>query len=234
MINGIHFPLKMDGKELDSYLERGWFRMGPTIFTTDMIPMNGELYRVYWLRIRIAAMKFGKAQQRLFRINQDLGVEFRKFVLNDEIESLYSKYRETVTFDASESVAMYLLNGISENVYDSHVIEIRDKDKLIAVGIFDDGAGSMAGIINFYDPEYSSRSLGKYLMLLKGQYAKDHGKQFYYPGYIATGFTKFDYKLWMDREASEIYDAAQQQWVRAEMLPWLDERNANGQDRGLL
>jgi len=53
-------------------------------------------------------------------------------------------------------------------------------------------------------------------MLLKIEYALQHNKQFYYPGYISTGISKFDYKLFPGKEATEVYISSSGQWV-----PWL-------------
>ena len=67
--------------------------------------------------------------------------------------------------------------------------------------------------MNFYNPFYRARSLGKYLMLLKINYAIETGKIYYYPGYIVRGFPKFDYKLFPDQDATEFYDSTREEWV---------------------
>ena len=79
----------------------------------------------------------------------------------------------------------WLLQEQTNNVYDTAMIEVRDQGKLIAAGIFDKGRQSIAGILNFYHPGYNKYSLGKYLMLLKIDYAIAHSKQWYYPGYTS-------------------------------------------------
>ena len=84
------------------------------------------------------------------------------------------------------------------------MIKIRDKNKLIAVGYFDKGFKSIAGIMNIYHPEYNMYSLGKFLMLQKLQYAQSHNMNFYYTGYISTQSTRFDYKTFPDQNAVEV------------------------------
>ena len=52
MLVELHNPIdSLNGEELDKYLERGWFRMGQTIFTTNFLKFNGLIYSVIWLRI---------------------------------------------------------------------------------------------------------------------------------------------------------------------------------------
>jgi leucyl-tRNA---protein transferase len=213
MIRDIHFPFEMTGLELDDYLARGWFRMGQTIFTTDFIPVKNHVHPVFWLRFLVQKVNYGKKQKRLLNSNKGLTVITRPFLLSEEIEELYSLYRATIDFDAPLTVESFLLDGAIGSIYDTQLIEIRDAGRLIAAGIFDNGDNSIAGIMNFFDPAYKAKSPGKFLMLLKINYAIESGKQYYYPGYIAGGFAKFDYKLFPDPAAAEIYDPHREEWI---------------------
>lgn len=216
MIKAIHFPPAITGQQLDNYLSRGWFRMGQTIFTTDFIPVDENIHPVYWLRLPVQQVSFGKKQKRLFTINKNFSVAVNTYRPTDEIEEMYSLYRVSINFDAPQTACGFLLDETGEefkNVYDTRVIEIRDGGRLIAAGIFDNGENSIAGIMNFYHPAYKSKSLGKYLMLLKIKLAIASGKKYYYPGYIVGGYPKFDYKLFPDAERTEWYDSIREEWV---------------------
>lgn len=213
MIHDIHFPQKLSGRALDFYLERGWFRMGHTIFTTHLIYMNGQFYPVHWLRIVLPRLEWGRRQRQLSKHNSSFQVHCRPFVLTSEIEDLYSKYRLSVDFSVSPTVMDFLHGNRPLPIFNSYAIEVRDAGKLIAIGIFDCGHNSIAGIMNFYDPDYAPYSPGKYLMLLKAEWARDNGHQYYYPGYLAIGMKKFDYKLWLQRSATEYYDPRSQVWL---------------------
>jgi arginine-tRNA-protein transferase len=97
-------------------------------------------------------------------------------------------------------------------VFDTYVVEVRDENKLIAAGIFDNGSQSIAGIMNFYDPAYRKQSLGKFLMLMKINYARQQRKAYYYPGYLVNDYPKFDYKLFPCQSATEVFDANSGTW----------------------
>jgi arginine-tRNA-protein transferase len=216
MIKAIHFPLHLTTQELDDYLSRGWFRMGQTIFTTDFVPVTDKVHPVYWLRLLVKRVQYGKKQKKLLAINKDFSISIRPFHISLELEELYLKYKSAVNFEAPPSVESFLLDGMGEtfkSVYDTQVILLRDAGRLIAVGIFDRGEASIAGIMNFYDPLYKAKSPGKYLMLLKINYAIETGKLYYYPGYIVGGFSKFDYKLFPDPAATELYDSIKENWL---------------------
>ena len=218
MTNEIEYPDKVTGNTLDAYLERGWFRMGQSIFTTDFIFPDNDFYRVFWLRYRLENIFSQNKSRRLMRVNKKFTAVLKPLELNQEMEDLYQVYLQSLDFRPSRTLRDYLMEHSNspeaiDNIYDSVLIEIRDQEKLIAIGIFDKGEKSIAGIINFYDPKYKKYSLSKYLMILKAQYAKEKGMSFYYPGYIAADYNKFDYKLFINPDSAEIYDPGDESWL---------------------
>jgi arginine-tRNA-protein transferase len=203
----------MTGSKLDFCLSKGYFRTQQDLFTCRYVLFEDTLYPVHWLRITLANVTYGKTQLRLFRINEKFSVSVKPFTLTDELETLYARYRASINFDAPESVEACLLGVAIKNSFDTYVVEVRDGTRLIAAGIFDDGARSIAGIMNFYDPAYRKQSLGKYLMLLKINYAQSQHKTYYYPGYIVSNYPKFDYKLFVCESATEVFDDTSGLWL---------------------
>jgi arginine-tRNA-protein transferase len=49
---------------------------------------------------------------------------------------------------------------------------------------------------------------------MKIDFALANGISFYYTGYISTSISKFDYKLFPDKEAVEVYLPLENKWVR--------------------
>ena len=99
MVDDIHFPENLTGRELDEYLSRGWFRMGQTIFTTDAVPLNGGVHAVHWLRINLRQLKYGKSQKKLFLINKNFTVHVKSLGIATELEDLFTLYRTSVDFN---------------------------------------------------------------------------------------------------------------------------------------
>jgi leucyl-tRNA---protein transferase len=218
MIKDLDFPEELTGAELDAYLEKGWYRLGQLVFTTDFIPNGEHMYRVFWLRFRLADIAYGKKQLTLLKQNQHFEITIKHLEITSEAEALFQQYRASIAFEVSPTMANYLFDGSIfaanvDNIFQTDMIEVRDRGRLIAIGVFDNGATSIAGILNFYHPEYGRFSPGKFLMLLKIKHAIDCGKEWYYPGYIAHNYTKFDYKLFPGRNAAEIYDSVRQKWL---------------------
>ncbi len=203
----------MKGSQLDFCLSKGYFRMQQAIFTCRFLLFNNRLCSVHWLRIAVGNVTYGAKQRRLLRLNEKFLVAIKPFALTEEIEILYALYKSTVDFDAPDSVESWLLVGAIHNAFDTYVIEVRDENRLIAAGIFDKGSQSIAGIMNFYHPDYHKQSLGKYLMLLKINYARLQQKAYYYPGYVATNYLKFDYKLFSCEAATQVFDGNSGEWL---------------------
>jgi arginyl-tRNA--protein-N-Asp/Glu arginylyltransferase len=227
-----HEHIKFKGTVLDNFLASGCYRMRQDIFTTDLVWDNHTIYNVFWLRYPLTHFYFDKKPQKLLAANNTFEITTRIFSINKEIEALYQIYFDKVNFDAPPSMQDFLFGetftgGFGHNLFDSEIIEVRDNGKLIAAGIYDKGSTAIAGIMNFYDPAYKKYSLGKYLMLLKMQLAIKKEMQFYYPGYIAYKYNKFDYKLFPNPHLAEVFDSKKKIWVQynKDLLFQLVEKN---------
>ncbi len=215
-------PEVLTGTELDAYLERGWYRMQQEVFTTTHVALP-DFYRVHWLRYAINRLAPRPTHRKIRNLNRRFMVSVEPFHgVTDEEEWLYQRYRSSITFDGADHIQECLLDGndLNRNIFDTRCFQVWDADRLIAVGYLDLGQTSGAGILNFFDPDYRKYSLGKYLMLLKFDFLKSSGYQFYYPGYVVAGLSKMDYKLFLGEDVAEYFDADQQVWLpfRKELL----------------
>lgn len=214
MLAELHYPINsLKGEQLDEYLERGWFRMGQTIFTTNFLKFNGLLYSVMWLRIDLLNFIPTKTHQKLQKLNAKFRVEIKPSIaLTSEHLILFNKYKNHVPFDAAPSLSHLLYDDKFSNVFDSYEVNIYDEQKLIACGIFDLGRDASTGITCFYDPDYQKHSLGKYLMFLKIDFSKKQGMSYFYPGYFAPDYPMFDYKLDLAKPFLEFLDLSTNLW----------------------
>lgn len=219
-------PESLTSDQLDALLAMGWYRMHQSIFTTNHIFLEDRTLRVFWLRYVLKTLQFSQKQQKLLRQNQRFKVINKPVTITEELEDLYRSYKTVISFEPAPSVAGWLFDEEeNKNIYDTHIIEIRDSGKLIAAGIYDKGRNSIAGIMNFYHPDYRKYSLGKYLVLLKAQLAKNTHYKWYYPGYITYGYPAFDYKLLLGEQHTEMFLPELNGWCsyNSEMVNTLGE-----------
>jgi leucyl-tRNA---protein transferase len=205
-------PENLNPADLDGYLERGWFRMGQSIFTTNFLNFKGQYYSALWLRIALDEYSGDSTERKLGKLNRRFRHSIRKASITAEKETLFLKYRENVSFEASPSLHHLLMGKSSTTIFDTYEVCLYDGNTLIAVGYFDQGRHASAGIISFYDPSYKKFSLGKYLIYLKVAHAKQTGMQFFYPGYFVPGYKLFDYKLSIGKAALYYLEFQSNSW----------------------
>lgn len=212
MFAQVHCPDTLAAEELDRYLEQGWFRMGQTIFTTNFLNFKTHLYSAIWLRIPLRDLSHDTTQKKLAKKNSRFRVEIRRALITPEKEALFSAYRQSIHFEASASLRALLFGKSIHNIYNTQEINIYDGNKLIAIGFFDLGKKSAAGISSFYDPAYKKYSLGKYLIYLKLEYCKNMDLEYFYPGYFVPGYPLFDYKLEIGKSVLEYLEFTSSKW----------------------
>jgi len=213
MFAQVHCPETLGPEELDTYLEKGWFRMGQTIFTTNFLNFKNQFYSAVWLRVSLAGFSTGRTQQKLIKLNAGFRTVIQQATITPEKEALFANYKRDISFEASSSLNHLLFGKSARTIYNTHEVNVFDADTLIATGFFDIGATSAAGITCFYDPAYKKYSLGKYLIYLKMDYCKKLALQYFYPGYFVPGYSFFDYKLSIGKPALQYLQLSSQRWL---------------------
>lgn len=213
MHSEFYYPDSLTGAQLDFFLEAGWYRMHEGLFTTHFIAMDEELYRVFWLRYNLQMFRESKSIRKIIAANKKFSYAIKPLQVTEEMEYLYKRYQSGIDFEGAHSVHSWLYNQTTPpGIFNSWVVEVRDGSRLIAAGVFDNGDKSIAGILNFYDPEYKKHSPGKNLIVLKLQHAIASGKLWYYPGYIVHNYPKFDYKTFAGEAYCEIFVPGANKW----------------------
>ena len=187
--------------------------MGQTIFTTSFLNFKNQFYDAVWLRVGLQEYKPDKKYEKLVKYNEAFEVIIQPASIDHQREELFARYKLSVPFEASPSLTFLLYGKSSHNIYNSYEVSIYDGSKLIALGIFDQGENTAAGITSFYDPDYKKFSLGKYLIYLKINYCKNLGLDFFYPGYFVPGYNPFNYKLEIGKSSLEYLDISKQTWL---------------------
>jgi leucyl-tRNA---protein transferase len=209
-------PQTLTPEELDDYLQRGWFRMGQTIFTTNFLNFKSEFYSALWLRIDLDRFSADSTQLKLFKQNARFRAEINPAVVTPFQESLYEKYKNSISFEASNSLKALLFGRSPYKIYNTFEVNVYDGDTLVAAGFFDIGKNTAAGISSFYDPAYKKYSLGKYLIYQKINFCKQRGLRYFYPGYFVPGYSFFDYKLSIGKPVLEYLELQTGRWLPIE------------------
>jgi arginine-tRNA-protein transferase len=204
----LYIPLKqpLDPAFMDGLLAMGFYRMQQHVFTTSIVVLDADTwFQVKWVRVVLADYEPNNRYLKLQKLNKRFELVQTVAIIDDEVEQLYQRYLGGIDFDASSSVRSFLMDTHPYDYFPSRMWQVRDGDRLIACGYFDEGIQSAAGILNFYDPAYARYSPGLWLYLHNVHHAASTGKQFFYPGYIGIGYKKFDYKLLAGTHRMEVW-----------------------------
>ncbi|MEO6548483.1 MAG: hypothetical protein ABIN94_10805 [Ferruginibacter sp.] len=216
MFAQVEYPENLLPRQFDDFLERGWFRMRQTIFTTHFLHFNQRFYSAIWLRVKLDDSIYDKKFQALRKLNKAFTVEIKKApgsVISAQHEALFQQYRQSLSFEVSATLQELLFGNEQISRFPTYVINVLDSDKLIAAGFFDMGRKTAAGITCIYDPAYKKHSLGKFLMYLKMDYCKQQKVDFFYPGYMVPGYKAFDYKMEIGKDSLEYLQLGSGRWV---------------------
>lgn len=193
-INEQFFATSVTPGDLDLLLADGWRHFGELFFRYNLGIYDGEIRRVFALRIDLERFLFTRSQRRLIRRNADLEFSFGKAVIEDDVQRLFDIHKERFTSGAPGSIRDFLSADPGRIPCETLSCRIIDGERLAAVSFFDVGERSVSSIYGMFDPSESKRGLGILTMLREIEYAAENGKRYYYHGYVYEGPSFYDYK----------------------------------------
>ncbi|MCB9293516.1 MAG: hypothetical protein H6559_10385 [Lewinellaceae bacterium] len=190
--------------------------MGQTIFTTHFLCFYRAFYSAaVWIRLPLQGYEFRKSLRKAFSPQPAAFPRQGKVPasLNPEKEQLYRRYKASFPGILAPSLKDSLLDGEDLNIYNTYEVAVYDGSELVVLSFFDLGKNSAASIMGIYDPDYNRHSLGFFTMLMEIDFCMQRGMEFFYPGYVVPGYSRFDYKLRIGRaEDIEYFDLRTQGW----------------------
>ncbi len=176
-------------------IERGWRRFGHMFFR----PICADCHACESFKIDVKNYHFSKSERRILRKNQDLKTIIRYPQVTTEHLQLFEKYHQHMKLKrdwAHESVTprhyyMSFVHGYGKFGYE---VLYYLEDQLIAVDLIDILPEGISSIYFYYDPDFSSRSLGTYSMLRQIQMAQENELNWIYMGYYVEDCQSLKYK----------------------------------------
>jgi arginine-tRNA-protein transferase len=172
--------------------ELGFRRSGPHLYRPHCAACDACIPA----RVPAAAFNPSRQQRRIWQKNQDLRVEDRSGIDEDEFYSLYARYIEGRHRDGD----MY---PPSRQQFDSfltsewnctHFFCFYAESGLVAVAVADIIDNGVSAIYTFFDPDQESRSLGTFAVLWQIELARRLGLGHVYLGYWISQCRKMAYK----------------------------------------
>jgi arginyl-tRNA--protein-N-Asp/Glu arginylyltransferase len=204
-------PETLSPAELDERLGRGWFRIGDTLMTCEVVWFEGVLRSALWTRLPVQQHVFKKSHRKLMRrIERDLEVAIEPMVIDDERRAIYERYRDHVGGERAAALDEILGPDRGRGLFDTWELSFRRGGRLVAFSWFDLGEDSVQSLAGVFEPEHGRDSLGFASMLFEVRYAQELGLSHFYPGYLLPGAPEMEYKRRVG--PLEIWDPHSQDW----------------------
>lgn len=199
-------PEDVTAEEFDRLMAAGWYHYNKRFRRFNR---RGS-YTAIPLRIRLKDFKPSKSQRRVLRINADLKVDLLPFQVESDGDEWELFRRHCIRFGSKAPKEVHIPNPSELNKR----FRVLDGKQLIAASYLEIGHLSSYAYYATFDPEVEWRSLGIFTMLKEIEYAKEQGKEFYYPGFAYDKPSLFDYKKRF--HGLESYDWQTGEWKKFE------------------
>jgi len=199
-------------ENLFGLLSRSGFRRSGEMLYTPKCPSCNACVSV---RIPVDEFKASKSQKRVWRKNGDIKIGIEEVEFNQEHFDLYLKYQkarhpESSMCDEDPSKYITFINSAYSR---SRFLTITIDEQLIGISVVDQFNGGISAVYTFFDPDYSKRSLGTYVILYMVKLARLRKIPFVYLGYWIDESNKMNYK----RNFRPLQGYINRQWVDLEL-----------------
>jgi arginine-tRNA-protein transferase len=147
-------------------------------------------------RVAVADFKSNRSQKRCLKNNQNTQAVIKPASFEQAHYELYLRYQSIRHSDgdmAKSSAAEYL-DFLGSSWCDTHFVEFFIENQLAAVAVVDQLDNALSAVYTFFDPVFSSHSLGVYAVLWQIEHAKREQKEFLYLGFWIEECKKMAYK----------------------------------------
>ncbi len=177
-------------------VKRGWRRFGEYFSR----PNCDDCTACQSLRIDVENFKLSRSQRRVLKKNSKTRILVRKPSVTYEHLELYEKYHRYMgvkkgwdyySVDAHSYHDLYVKGY---KTFGNEILYYRDQ-KLIGVDLIDYLDDGISSIYFYYDPDYSSLSLGVYSLLKEIEFAKKRELNWIYLGYYVKECDSLNYKI---------------------------------------
>jgi arginine-tRNA-protein transferase len=148
------------------------------------------------VRLPVAQFKPNRNQKRCLQKNQQTTAIIKPAVFEQAHYDLYLRYQNHrhAEGNMAKSSPDEYIRFLGSSWCDTRFIEFSIADELAAVAIVDCVDDGLSAVYTFFDPKFSSYSLGVYAVLWQIDYAQQQGLEWLYLGFWIADCQKMNYK----------------------------------------
>ena len=178
---------------LFALLSRSGFRRSGDMLYTPKCPNCKACVSV---RIPVDKFSPSKSQKRIWKKNHDIRITIEEVAFRQKHFDLYLKYQRARHPDSTmcDDDPNKYISFIESNYSKSRFLCMYVDKKLIGISVVDQFEGGISAVYTFFDPEYSKRSLGTYIILYMIKISRLRKVPYVYLGYWIDQSAKMNYK----------------------------------------
>lgn len=146
------------------------------------------------IRILAGEYRLAKSHRRILRKNQDVDVRISSPKLTKDKIRIYSDYLASQHDCGPDHSADSLGSFLYTSPVRTLEFEYRLRRRLVAVGIVDICSRSLSSVYAFFDPDFSSISLGTFSAIQEILFCQEHKIPHYYLGFLVADCPSMNYK----------------------------------------
>ena len=173
-------------------LEQGFRRSGDEIYA----PHCPHCSACIPVRLPVAKFKPSRSQKRCLNKNIDTQAIVKPAVFEQAHYDMYLRYQEIRHGDGSMANASPedYLGFLGSSWCDTRFVEFSINNELAGVAVIDQFEHAWSAVYTFFEPKFSSYSLGVYAVLWQIEQATQQKKDFLYLGFWIKACKKMAYK----------------------------------------
>jgi len=188
----VHPSFSLNTAIYSQLIEQGYRRSGNEVYT----PHCPDCSKC--IPTRIAADQFiaTKNQKRCIKKNQNTSIVIKPATFEQAHYDMYMRYQKHKHGEGgmADSSPEDYINFLASSWCNTLFVEFSIDGELAAVTIVDRLEDALSAVYTFYEPKFSSYSLGNYAVLWQIQHAKEMHLEFVYMGFWITDCRKMSYK----------------------------------------
>ena len=196
----------------DLLIQKGFRRSGHHIYRPHCVTCE----QCVSVRLPVNEFQPKRNQRRAIKSNADLVTHVAEARYTDEYFSLYERYLNTRHKNSGmdQPKRTDFERFLISDWCDSFFLELRLDGELIAVAVTDQTSTGLSAVYTYFDPEFTTRSLGTTSIIEQIRLAQSMGLEYLYLGYWIAGSGKMKYKSCFTPQERYISE----QWIRVERI----------------
>lgn len=188
----VHPSFSLNTAIYSQLIEQGFRRSGNEVYTPHC-PGCSECIPT---RVPVEQFTPNKNQRRCIKKNQQTTVVVKPAQFEQTHYDMYMRYQKHKHGDGgmADSSPEDYINFLASSWCNTLFVEFSIDGVLAAVAIVDLLDNALSAVYTFFEPKFSSYSLGNYAVLWQIQHAKEIDLEFVYMGFWITDCRKMSYK----------------------------------------